>query len=246
MFSALASKDLYLVSLQWLLLGGVAVVLGSGVVGWGVARLFGLPSATFVPPMMFNNSGNMGLPLAVLAFGAPSLAPAAALFIVSNTFHFTLGTALVSGKVNWRGAFLSPIILATLAGAAVSVLQLSIPGVVITPLKMLGDASIPLMLFALGNRMTGVSRRGWQIGLLGAAVCPLAGLLVASAVALYLPLDNTQRGLLFLFAALPPAVMNYVLAEQYRQQPEQVASIVLIGNVAALLFVPLGLWLGGI
>ncbi|HEV7856603.1 MAG TPA: AEC family transporter, partial [Herminiimonas sp.] len=47
-----------------------------------------------------------------------------------------------------------------------------------------------------------------------------------------------------LFASLPPAVTCFMMAEQYRQEPDKVAAIVLLGNLAALIFVPIGLWLG--
>jgi len=56
-----------------------------------------------------------------------------------------------------------------------------------------------------------------------------------------LGLDKAQQGLLILFGCLPPAVLNFMVAEQYRQEPGKVASIVLIGNVLSVLFVPLGL-----
>jgi predicted permease len=48
--------------------------------------------------------------------------------------------------------------------------------------------------------------------------------------------------MLLVFAALPPAVLNYMVAEQYRQEPRRVASIVLVGNFASLVFIPLALW----
>ena len=69
-FSALAGKDFDITQSQLLMLGSVAVVLGSGLLAWPVAKLMNADVRTFVPPMMFNNCGNMGLPLAVLAYGA--------------------------------------------------------------------------------------------------------------------------------------------------------------------------------
>jgi predicted permease len=54
-------------------------------------------------------------------------------------------------------------------------------------------------------------------------------------------MSPTQTGLLYLFGALPPAVLNFMVAEQYRQEPSKVASIVLIGNVMSVLFIPVGL-----
>lgn len=46
---------------------------------------------------------------------------------------------------------------------------------------------------------------------------------------------------MFLFGCLPPAVLNFMVAEHYRQEPAKVASIVLIGNAMSVIFVPIGL-----
>ena len=77
--------------------------------------------------------------------------------------------------------------------------------------------------------------------MIGGIVCPVAGLICALALAPLLGLADTQRGLLILFAALPPAVLNFMVAEQFRQEPAKVASIVLIGNVMSVIFIPVGL-----
>ncbi|HET6923908.1 MAG TPA: AEC family transporter, partial [Anaeromyxobacteraceae bacterium] len=67
--SALTSEDFDLWANRGLIMGSLAVVVGSGLVAWPVARWLRVEARTFVPPMMFNNCGNMGLPLALLAFG---------------------------------------------------------------------------------------------------------------------------------------------------------------------------------
>ena len=84
-FSALASKS-FDIEAYWLLaVGGAIVILGSGLLAWPVGRFLGIDSRVFVPPMMFSNCGNMGLPLAILAFGEQAL-PAA----VMLPAHFDL------------------------------------------------------------------------------------------------------------------------------------------------------------
>src|SRR6266496_5032696 len=94
-FSALAAKDFDLVANRLLILGSIGVVLGSGLLAWPFARLLHEDRRTFVPPMMFNNCGNMGLPLAALAFGQIGLSAMVALFTISNLLHFTLGVHVV-------------------------------------------------------------------------------------------------------------------------------------------------------
>jgi predicted permease len=66
-------------------------------------------------------------------------------------------------------------------------------------------------------------------------------MLLAFAAGMVLELSTEQRGMLLVMGALPPAVLNYVFAEKYGQDPAKVASIVVIGNVASLAFVPLAL-----
>ena len=69
----------------------------------------------------------------------------------------------------------------------------------------------------------------------------LASIAMAALLGPVLGLDDVQQGLLVLFGCLPPAVLNFMVAEQYEQEPAKVASIVLIGNLASVVFVPLGL-----
>jgi malate permease and related proteins len=89
--------------------------------------------------------------------------------------------------------------------------------------------------------MTATTLEGWHAGVAGALVRPIAGLAVALGVGPLLGLGAVQQGMLTLYASLPPAVMNFLFAEQYRQEPQKVASIVLLGHVVSLVVVPLAL-----
>jgi predicted permease len=239
-FSALASKDFDLVTHAMLILGAIGVVAGSGLLAWPFAKLLHEDPRTFVPSMMFNNCGNMGLPIAALAFGPVGLSAMVALFTVSNLLHFTLGVHIVNRHAAFWPVFRNPMVVATFAGFAFALLRPDAPEWLMLAIKITGDAMIPLMLISLGVRMATVSWGGWNLGVIGALVCPLTGIAMAALLTPVLGLDATQSGLLIIFGCLPPAVLNFMVAEQYNQEPAKVASIVLIGNVASIVFVPLG------
>ena len=241
-FAALASKDFDLMANWKLALGGTIVVLGSGLLAWPVAKLMKVPANTLLPPMMFNNSGNMGLPLMVLAFGEQALPLAVVLFFVENTLHYSLGTWMLDHRAKLWNLWRVPVIAAAIAGLAVSLLKIQLWSPLYIGIKMLGDVSIPLLLFSLGVRLTDSAAKDMKLGLVGAALCPLAGMAIAWPMAALLDLDAMQTGMLLIFGALPPAVLNYIFAEKYKQEPERVASIVMIGNTASLLFIPLALF----
>ncbi|MFC7515723.1 AEC family transporter [Herbaspirillum sp. GCM10030257] len=247
-FTALAAKDFDLVNNSMLIFAGVLISLGSGLVAWPVARMLGYDVRSFVPPMMYNNCGNMGLPLAVLAFGTSGLPAAVALFMACNLIYFSVGIKIIESGRSYHTPFwkflVSPMMLAMAVGMVFAIFHITLPTPLMQALKMLGDACIPIMLFALGVRMLDVNFKSWHIGLMGAIVCPVGGLVVAWLLDQVLHLDPMQRGQMFLFAALPPAVFCFMVAEQYKQEPDKVASIVLLGNLAALAFVPVGLWMG--
>ena len=241
--SALASKDFNLAANWMLIVGSVGVVLGSGLLAWPFARLMHADMRTFVPPMMFNNCGNMGLPLAVLAFGAAGFSPMVALFTISNLLHFTLGAWIIDHHAKFGNLLRNPMVVSTVLGFAFAIVQPPLPEWLAVAIKLVGDALIPMMLLSLGVRLYESSLGDWHIGVVGGIVCPLTGMAMAALLASVLDLDKTQQGLLILFGSLPPAVLNFMVAEQFRQEPGKVASIVLIGNLLAVLFVPLGLTL---
>ena len=237
----LSDKGVDLVSLWPLVVASIAIVLGSGLIAWPYAKLSGQNPRTFVPPMMFNNGGNMGLPLALFAFGAPGVTGMVALFTTSNLLHFTVAAFIVNKQADLKVLLKSPMIWATVMGAALGLTNTHLPDSVHTPMKMIGDCTIPVMLLSLGVRMLDVKREDFSSSLLGAAICPLTGLFVAGLLVNWLPMTKEQMGLVFLFGSLPPAVLNFLVADYYQQEPEKVASIVLVGNIASVIFIPLGL-----
>src|SRR6478752_8713419 len=104
-FSALASKDFDLIANRVLIVGAIGVVLGSGLLAWPFARLLHEDPRSFVPPMMYNNCGNMGLPLAALAFGQAGLSAAVALFMAANLVYFSVGIKIIeTGRTGRRSS----------------------------------------------------------------------------------------------------------------------------------------------
>lgn len=242
-FSVLAGSDFNIANYLNLLIACALVVLGSGLLAVPIARLLKVPLKTFVPPMMFNNTGNMGIPLIVLAFGEAALPAAVTIFVTVNLMHFTLGLYLVNNQVGFLGLFKEPMVVVTSLGLGFSLLNIVLPQALAVPLDMLGKISIPLMLFALGVRLIEVDLSSIKLGVIGAIVCPLSGMGLAYLVAPWMSLSAEHWGALLIFAALPPAVLNFMLAEKYQVEPKTVASIVLIGNFASLFFMPFALWL---
>ena len=240
-FSVLAGKNVQLEEYVTLALGVACVILGCGLITWLLCLLLKIEPKTFVPPMMFTNTGNLAFPLVLLAFGQDAMPAIVIVFIVSQFLHFSLGFYILDSEAKIINPISAPTVLATMAGIMVALTPMELNETILIPLDFLANTGVTLVLFALGIRMNSVSTRDLKIAVLGAIWCPLVSLLIAFLLKPLLNLNPIQWSVFLLFAALPPAVLCFMLAEQYKQEPTRVASIVLIGNIAAIVWIPLAL-----
>lgn len=242
-FTSLSTKDFQPAQAGWFSLASVALMLISGALAYPMARITGSTWRAVLPCVMFTNVGPVGIPLVVLAYGPAGLAPAVILLVLSNILHFTLGAAIMSGRVDWRMVYANPLVWATLLGLAFAQLHGSLPVWAQTPLNMIGSILVPMMLLSLGARLSTSEVKDAKAGLITAILTLLTRLLACLLILQVIPLQGLERGAVILFACLPSAVFNFLLADRFQQSPNQVASMVIVGHVASLLALPLGIWL---
>lgn len=217
------------------------VILLSGLVAFVVSKPLNIEAKTLCPSIMFANAGNMGLPLVVLSFGEVALPAAVVCFVVCNFFHITIVSYWLGKHTNIFKAFLTPMIMTVIFAVILSVLKVKVSNSVLEPIHMMGNICVPLMLFALGTRLIDMKLSEWKTGMLVALLGPVCGIAIVLALLPFIELTRLEQGALFLFGALPPAVMNYIFAEHYKQEPSKVAAMVLFGNAFCIISIPLAL-----
>ena len=221
----------------------IALIVLSGLIAWPLAKFSGATVQAFLPCAMFTNVGPIGIPLIALAYGPEGMATAVVLLVISNVLHFTLGAGVMSGKVDWCMVYANPLVWATVLGVASSQFQLTLPQWVETSCTMIGSVLVPMMLISLGVRLASSQVADAWVGA-RSGVLILIIRIAAALLALWLiPLQGLERGALILFACLPPAVFNYMLADKFQVEPNKVASTVIVGHLFSLAFLPLGIWL---
>ena len=185
-FVVLADQSVPISRLGPLALGAIIVVLGSGLLLWPFIAMAPWSCKTFLPPMMFNNVGNIGILLILLAFGDKFLAITVVCFIVEITLYFSLGIFLINPKIRIISILKQPIMLATISGFAVALTSFQLPESVHLPIDMLGQICIPFMLFTLEIRLTSIEFDDWKVGVIGAILCPISGILMAIFAQIFL------------------------------------------------------------
>jgi len=241
LFSVLCDKSFNIMDYQQLAVAATLILLGCGVILLPLIRWRGINPKTFLPSMMFVNTGNMGIPVALFAFGDIGLPVAMLFLMITAILGATLGIYIVSQRASVLELLKEPLIQAAIAGLIVSLTKVDVPLLWLKPIEMLGNCAIPVMLLSLGVRLSFMDLTHWKIGLLGAVLRPLSGVVMYLLIRPWLTLTPIQAGGLLIFAMLPPAVVNYVIAEEYQQEPHKVAAIVMLGNVMSFISLPIAL-----
>jgi malate permease and related proteins len=221
----------------------IGLILLSGLIALPLARFSGASPQAFLPCVMFTNVGPVGIPLIALAYGPESIAFSVVLLVISNVLHFTLGAGVMSGKVDWRMVYANPLIWATLLGVFSSEMGWVLPTALHTSLTMIGNVLVPMMLISLGARLAGSQIKDVKVGVQSSIMILGIRLLATFVLLSFIPLQGIERGALILFACLPPAVFNFMLADKFQVEPNKVASSVIVGHIFSLVFLPLGIWL---
>lgn len=220
----------------------VAAFAAYGLVGAGslvVVTVLKLDRQTYLAPLIFGNTGNLGLPLALFAFGQTGLEYAVVVFAVMAILSFTIGIWLVAGAGSFGKVLREPLVTATLLGALFLWQGWETPVFLTNTLELIGQIAIPVMLITLG-----VAVARLQIKKVGQAVL-LAVLKVIICVAAaygataWFALDPVASAVLIVQVATPVAVTSYMLAEKYGADAQPVAGLVVVSTLLSVITLPL-------
>jgi len=185
------------------------------------------------------NTGNLGLPVCLLAFGDEGLAYAMTFFAVQCVLLFTVGEAIYAGSADLRRALESPILHAIWLGLLVRVLDVPVPAFAMETLRLLGQIVIPLMLITLGVSLAGMRAASLGSSVLWATVRTGLAIGVGFAIAALFGLEGVARGVLVIETAVPVAVFNFLLAEKHGRDSAEVSGLILVTHLGAVLYLPL-------
>jgi predicted permease len=212
-------------------------------------KVLGLSQRSFLPALTLGNTGNLGLPLCLFAFGEQGLGLAVAVYVTNSVLQFTLVPLLQTRVSLMRTVLTTPIIYGAIAGLGVLVSGAQVPTWLDNTIGALGGLLIPLMLMALGNTVGGLAAHNLPRALmLGSARIGIA-FVVAVSVSFALGLTGVAQGVLVLQGAMPAAVFSYLFAARYDRDADDIAGIVLVSTLLGAVLLPFlvsyALYLGG-
>ena len=238
-FTALMKTEIDPSALTTLLIASIAAHVAIAAIGALGFWALNMRQQTYLAPFTFGNTGNLGLPLSLFAFGAEGLSFAMIVFAVSAIFSFTFGIWVVSGGGSLMKALKEPMVGATLLGTLFLWQGWRTPDVLTNTLDLIGQMAIPLMLITLGVAVArlkpGRITQAFVLSFMKYVVCAGIALMIGRA----LGLSEIPLAVLILQTATPVAVTAYLLAEKYGGDSEVVAGLVVVSTLMSVAAIPL-------
>lgn len=240
-FTALMKTEIDPAALATLSYAAIAAYGVVTVVSFLLIKSAKLEIRSYLAPIIFGNTGNLGLPLALFAFGETGLGYAVVVFAIMAILSFTFGIWLVSGGGSPLRALKEPIVGATLLGALFMWQDWETPKPLTNALELIGQMAIPIMLLTLGVAVAqlhpGRLGRAMWLSLAKVAICVGA----AFGVGLWLELPAVPLAVLVMQVSTPVAVTSYMLAEKYGADAQAVAGLVVVSTLLSVITIPLTL-----
>lgn len=240
-FTALMKTEIEPAALTTLSLAAVAAYGAITLAAWIGSWLAGLDMRTYLAPLIFGNTGNLGLPLALFAFGEAGLGYAVVVFAVMAVWSFTFGVWIVAGGGSPMKALKEPLVWATLLGALFLWQGWQTPRFLTNTLELIGQMAIPLMLITLGVAVARLHPAGLGRALLLSLVKVAATVAIGWAIGLAFGLADVPFAVLVLQVSTPVAVTSYMLAAKYGADSDAVAGLVVVSTLTAVATIPLTL-----
>jgi len=195
--------------------------------------------STFLSPMIFGNTGNLGLPLAFFAFGNEGLSYAVIIFAVMAIFSSTFGIWIVSGEKKIFKLLKEPIAWGAILGSLFLYFDIQTPIFLTRSLELTGQIAIPIMLITLGVSVARLRPINLSQGFIIIFYRTSACIIISLGIALVLNLPSMAKAILILQISTPVSVTSYLISERFKRESNEVASLVIISTLLSILYIPI-------
>ncbi|MBL4758669.1 MAG: AEC family transporter [Rhizobiales bacterium] len=236
--TTISSLEIDLETHAQILLATFVSLLCFAVIGYIVLRIFSLPVRTYLGPLMHPNTGNMGLPISLFAFGQVGLSYGVTIFCANALAQFTIGPLIASGSFSLRQLLKVPFVYAMLLAVVLLVFDLELPGFLDKTFSLLGGMTIGLMLITLGVSLATFEITQFWRSLALALLRLGMGVGVGWALASLFGFEGPARGIFILLCSMPSAVFTYIIAERFNAGANNVAGVIALSTMLSFLFLP--------
>ncbi len=218
----------------------VIMIAGFAVIGLVLLYFLKKDLSMELPPLILPNTGNMGVPICLFAYGTQGLGVASAVASVIILFHFTLGVFLAKKEFSLDILIKSPPVYAIIISVFFLYFEIKTPIFLENTTFLLTYATIFLVLMALGVALT-----RFKFSLKNSVIMSLCrvllGPIIAFSIIYYFKLSGLAAGVLFIQSAMPSAILNYLVGSMYspKKVVDNIASTIVISTLMSFITIPI-------
>ncbi len=194
-----------------------------------------------LPPFILPNTGNMGIPICLFAYGTSGMGIAASISAVIVLLHFTLNIFLASRKFDILVIIKSPSFYAILITVAFLYFDIAMPTFVLNTVMLLGYAMIVMILMSLGIALTQLKVFSLKSSIISSVGRVIAGPIIGYLIIITFNLSGYAAGALLIQSSMPSAILTYLIASMYSPKKivDSIASTVVVSTLMSIITVPI-------
>ena len=194
-----------------------------------------------LPPFILPNTGNMGLPICLFAYGSQGLGVAATISSLVILFHFTLGVFLADRKFNFEVIIKSPSFYAIIVSVFFLYFEIDPPNFLVNTTMLITYATIFLILMSLGIALTRLKVFSFNSALVSSIARVVIGPIIGFIIIKYFNLSGFAAGVLLIQSAMPSAVLTYLVGSIYSPKKivDSIASMIVVSTLLSFITIPI-------
>ena len=210
----------------------------------GIFTLYLLKTKDIVrelPPLIFPNTGNMGLPICMFAYGSKGLGVSASITSLIILCHFTLGVFLADRKFNLNVILKNPPFYAIIFSAIMLFYGIKMPVFVVNTTEWLMYVTIFLILMSLGIALTRLKVFSLSNALISSFTRMIIGPAIGFLLIFIFNLKGFAAGVLLIQCSMPSAVLNYLVGSIYSPKKivDSIASTIVVSTLISFVTIPI-------
>ena len=194
-----------------------------------------------LPPLILPNTGNMGIPICLFAYGTAGLGVASAIASVIILLHFTLGVLLAKKSFSFEILIKNMPIYGIIVSVIFLYFEWDVPGYLENTTFLLTYATIFLVLMSLGIALSRLKVVSWTHASILGAVRVIIGPLIGFGLIKFLNLNGFAAGVLLIQSCMPSAILTYLVGSMYseRKVVDSVASVIVTSTIMSFITIPI-------
>tara|TARA_Y100001970_G_scaffold15526_1_gene17468 strand:- start:222 stop:1121 length:900 start_codon:yes stop_codon:yes gene_type:complete len=194
-----------------------------------------------LPPFFLPNTGNMGIPICLFAYGSLGMGVAAAISSLVVLLHFTVNIFLASKKFDIKIILKSPSTYAVIVAVVFLYFELEMPKFVLNTVMLLGYTMIVLILMSLGVSLTQMKVFSFKSSFISSIGRVIVGPIIGFVLIKIFNLSGYAAGVLLIQSAMPSAILTYLIASMYSPKKivDNISSMIVVSTLMSLITIPI-------